>query len=47
MFSDCELYSNVKEMNLLVDDRFNDETAFYHIHHSNRKRKSDFFDHVH
>lgn len=41
MFSDCELYNNLKEMNLLYDDRLNDETIFEHLHHASGKRQAD------
>lgn len=41
MFSDCELYNNLKEMNLLYDDRLSDETIFEHLHHASGKRKLD------
>jgi hypothetical protein len=40
MFSDCELYNNLKDLNLLYDDRLNDETMFEHLHYAG-KRVSD------
>jgi len=44
MFSDCELYLNLKEMNLLIDDRLHDSTTFEHLHHAAGKRKADQLD---
>jgi hypothetical protein len=41
MFSDVELYFNVKELNLLYDDRLNDETTFEHLHYAAGKRQPD------
>jgi hypothetical protein len=41
MFSDCELYMNLKELNLLYDDRLNDETTFEHLHYAAGKRQPD------
>lgn len=41
MFSDCELYNNLKELNLLYDDRINDETTFEHLHYAAGKRNAD------
>jgi hypothetical protein len=41
MFSDCELYNNLKDLNLLFDDRLNDETMFEHLHYAAGKRESD------
>jgi len=44
MFSDCELYNNLKDLNLLYDDRLNDETVFSHNHWVSGKRKADVAD---
>ena len=41
MFSDCELYDNLKDMNLLYDDRLNDDTVFEHLHYAAGKRQVD------
>lgn len=41
MFSDCELYNNLKELDLLYDDRLNDETVFEHLHYAAGKRQAD------
>ena len=41
MFSDCELYNNLKDLNLLYDDRLNDETMFEHLHYAAGKREAD------
>ena len=41
MFSDCELYNTLKEMNMLYDDRLNDETTFEHHHYAAGKRQPD------
>ena len=41
MFSDCELYNNLKEMNLLYDDRINDDMIFEHLHYAAGKRNAD------
>jgi hypothetical protein len=41
MFSDCELYNNLKDMNMLYDDRLNDETVFEHLHYAAGKRNAD------
>jgi hypothetical protein len=41
MFSDCELYNNLKDMDLLYDDRMSDETVFEHLHWAAGKRQGD------
>jgi hypothetical protein len=41
MFSDCELYLNLKEMGGLIDDRLTDETVFEHLHYIRGKRMAD------
>lgn len=41
MFSDCELYDNLKDLDLLYDDRINDETTFEHLHYAAGKRNAD------
>jgi hypothetical protein len=41
MFSDCELYLNLKDLDLLYDDRLNDETTFEHLHYAAGKRNAD------
>lgn len=41
MFSDCELYMNLKDLNLLYDDRLKDETTFEHLHYAAGKRNAD------
>jgi len=44
MYSDCELYLNLKETGLLIDDRINDPIVFEHLHHAAGKRKADQLD---
>jgi hypothetical protein len=44
MYSDCELYLNLKELELLIDDRINDSTLFEHLHHAAGKRRADQLD---
>lgn len=46
MFSDCELYLNLKDLNLLIDDRMTDETTFQHLHYVGGKRQQDQFDKI-
>ena len=41
MFSDVELYPNLKDLSLLYDDRLNDETTFEHLHYAAGKRNAD------
>lgn len=41
MFSDCELYMNIKDLGMLMDDRINDETTFEHHHYAAGKRTPD------
>lgn len=41
MFSDIELYYNMKELGILYDDRLNDETVFEHRHYVTGKRPID------
>jgi hypothetical protein len=41
MFSDCELYNNLKDLGLLYDDRMNDTTVFEHLHYAANKRQPD------
>lgn len=44
MYSDAELYLNVKELNLLIDDRITDTTTFEHLHYAAGKRNPDVAD---
>ena len=44
MYSDCELYINLKETGLLIDERMTDTTVFEHLHHAAGKRKADQLD---
>jgi len=44
MYSDCELYINLKDTGMLIDDRINDPTIFEHLHHAAGKRKADQLD---
>lgn len=44
MYSDCELYLNLKDSGLLIDDRMNDLTLFEHLHHAAGKRRADQLD---
>jgi hypothetical protein len=44
MYSDCELYLNLKDLGLLLDDRMVDQTVFEHLHHASSKRRVDSFD---
>lgn len=46
MFSDCELYNNLKDSNMLYDDRLNDDTTFEHLHYAAGKRDPDIADHT-
>jgi len=33
MYSDCELYLNLEDTGLLIDDRIDDPDYFEHLHH--------------
>jgi hypothetical protein len=44
MYSDCELYLNLKELDLLIDERQTDLTIFEHLHHAAGKRRADQLD---
>ena len=46
MYSDAELYLNLKESNMLLDDRINDETIFEHRHFITGKRQADQADQI-
>jgi hypothetical protein len=46
MFSDCELYLNLKELGILIDERLSDSTTFTHHHHVAGKRNADIIDSV-
>jgi hypothetical protein len=41
MFSDCELYNNLKDLGLLIDERLTDDTMFEHLHYAAGKRNAD------
>jgi hypothetical protein len=41
MFSDGELYLNLKDLGLLYDDRMNDPIMFEHLHYAAGKRVAD------
>lgn len=41
MFSDCELYINLKDLDLLIDNRLMDTTTFEHCHYAAGKRNAD------
>ena len=44
MYSDCELYLNLKDSGLLIDNRLTDTTTFEHLHYASGKRTPDQFD---
>ena len=44
MYSDCELYINLKDMGFLIDERVSDTTVFEHLHHAAGKRRADQLD---
>ena len=44
MYSDCELYINLKETGLLIDERMTDITVFEHLHYAAGKRNADAAD---
>lgn len=46
MFSDCELYLNLKESGLLIDNRKTDATTFEHHHWAGGKRNADQNDQI-
>ena len=41
MYSDVELYMNLKDLDLLIDDRLTDTTTFEHLHYAAGKRNPD------
>ena len=44
MYSDCELYMNLKDLGMLIDNRLADVTTFEHLHHASGKRSADQMD---
>ena len=44
MYSDCELYLNLKDSGMLIDNRLSDTTTFEHLHYAAGKRTPDQFD---